>query len=73
MTYYVRVTDRAGTASETSCTDFAHCLQVFRLKSTRYPDTRTHVVDAFNTSRSDYDTNGLTEAEREQLAEVEGT
>lgn len=66
--YSVGVYDCAGEYSTTSCTDFAHLLAVVALMRRLYPGK---VVQAFNLDRCDYDTNGLTEDERDAVDEVQ--
>lgn len=66
--YCVTVYDCAGEYSSTSRTDFAHVLHVYAMMRRSYPDK---VVQAFNIDRCDYDSDGLTEDERDAIAEVE--
>lgn len=68
MGYVVTVFDRAGRFSETSATDFDHCVSLYRMLRRWHPDK---VVKACNEGLCDVDTDGLTDDERERLdAEV---
>jgi len=65
--YVVGVYDRYGRVSETTCVDFAHCVEVARILARHHPN---EVVRAFNLDRADLDSDGLTDEERDAVAEA---
>ena len=65
--YSVNVYDCAGEFDSTKCATFEIALAMAQERQRQYP--RKH-VEVFNIDRCDYDTNGLTEGEREALDEV---
>lgn len=66
--YAVGVYDRAGEFERIECDGFGDVLRTVAAKRAAYPGK---VVEAFNLDRCDYDTNGLTEDQREALDEVQ--
>ena len=66
--YSVNVYDRAGEFERNECGSFELALAVVREKRRAYPEK---VVKVFNLDRCDYDTDGLTEDEREAVDNVE--
>lgn len=65
--YSVVVYDEAGEFDRFTCETFVCCLSMFADARRAYP---RKVVAAFNLDRNDYDTDGLTDAERDALDEV---
>ena len=65
--YSVNVYDQAGEFDSTKCATFDVALAMAQERQRQYP---RKVVEVFNLDRCDYDTNGLTEEERDALDEV---
>lgn len=65
--YSVNVYDQAGEFDSTNCATFEIALAMAQERQRQYP---RKVVQVFNLDRCDYDTNGLTEDERDALDEV---
>lgn len=63
--YSVGVYDRAGEYSTTSCTDFAHLLQVVAIMRKAYPDKIVQACNLDNVDLGWHD--GLTEDERDAV------
>lgn len=62
--YSVHFYDRAGEFDFDDAEDFAGCLLLVAAFARKYPDK---VVRVSNLDRCDYDTNGLTDGEREAI------
>ena len=62
--YYVDVYDCAGRLSQTTCTSFAHCVDVAGMLASLYP---RKAVRAFNGAQMDERFDGLTEGERDAI------
>jgi hypothetical protein len=62
--YSVSAYDRCGEVATFPAEDFSRCVKFARVLAKNYPRC---AIRAFNNDRCDYDTNGLTEDERDAV------